>query len=170
MPEKEREYILYFYDGKVRRVTGKLSELQKLPVSRIEEAPNHEGSRNMTEQKISPALVIVGGLGLGLVATVGLFALTRAAAPVAKYRFSYIGNEPLGTGGIRFIEPPESQLTFNEGDTLIIEAVPRDGYQFAGWWLDGVLWSIDNPLTLTMNPATMAPDVSHELIATYVPV
>jgi len=37
--EKEKEYVLHFYDGKVRRVTGKLSELQKLPVSRIEEAP-----------------------------------------------------------------------------------------------------------------------------------
>jgi len=38
--EIEREYILYFYDGRVRRVTGKLSELQMLPVSKIEEAPD----------------------------------------------------------------------------------------------------------------------------------
>jgi len=38
--EPEKEYILYFYDGSVRRVTGKLSQLQRLlPVSRIEEAP-----------------------------------------------------------------------------------------------------------------------------------
>ena len=37
--EEEKEYILHFYDGKVRRVTGKLSELQKLQVSKIEEAP-----------------------------------------------------------------------------------------------------------------------------------
>lgn len=34
--EPEREYILYFYSGEVRRVTGRLSELQKLPVSKIE--------------------------------------------------------------------------------------------------------------------------------------
>ena len=37
--EPEQEYILYFYDGRVRRVFGKRSQLQKLPVSRIEEAP-----------------------------------------------------------------------------------------------------------------------------------
>lgn len=33
----EREYILYFYDGRVRRVSGKLGQLLKLPISRIEE-------------------------------------------------------------------------------------------------------------------------------------
>lgn len=37
--EPEKEYILYFSDGRVRRVFGRLSEFQKLPVSRIEEAP-----------------------------------------------------------------------------------------------------------------------------------
>jgi len=80
MTEQEREYILYFYDGSVRRVTGKLSELQKLPVSRIEKAPNLEGSRKMPEQKIPPAVVIIPiGLGLGLVAALGAFALARAA-------------------------------------------------------------------------------------------
>ena len=82
MPEQKREYILYFYDGKVRRVTGKLSELKKLPVSRIEEAPvssNPEGSSKMTDQKISPAIVIIGGLGLGLAAALGACALARAA-------------------------------------------------------------------------------------------
>jgi len=34
---QEREYLLYFHDGRVRRVFGKLSEFQKLPVARIEE-------------------------------------------------------------------------------------------------------------------------------------
>lgn len=38
--EEEKEYILYFYDGKVRRMRGKLSELRKLNVARIEEAPS----------------------------------------------------------------------------------------------------------------------------------
>jgi len=38
MPEG-KEYIVHFYDGKVRRMPGPLSELQKLPVRSIEEAP-----------------------------------------------------------------------------------------------------------------------------------
>ncbi len=33
----------------------------------------------MPEQKVSPALIVVGGLGLGLVAAVGVYALSRAA-------------------------------------------------------------------------------------------
>jgi len=90
--------------------------------------------------------------------------------PAAKYYFSFIGNQPSGTGGIRFIEPPESQLSFNDGDTLTLEAVPRDGYQFAGWQLDAVLWRFDNPLSFTMSPATLARGVNHEIIATYVPL
>jgi len=41
--EPEKEYTLYFYDGKVRRMFGKLSQLQSLPVSRIEEvAPAYD--------------------------------------------------------------------------------------------------------------------------------
>lgn len=36
--EEEKDYIVYFYDGRVRRMTGKLSELQKLPAEKIEEA------------------------------------------------------------------------------------------------------------------------------------
>lgn len=36
--EEEKDYIVYFYDGRVRRMTGKLSDLQKLPAERIEEA------------------------------------------------------------------------------------------------------------------------------------
>ncbi len=35
-----KEYIVHFYDGRVRRMPGPLSELQKLPVSKIEEAPS----------------------------------------------------------------------------------------------------------------------------------
>lgn len=35
---EEKEYIVYFYDGRVRRLPGPLSELQKLPVKKIEEA------------------------------------------------------------------------------------------------------------------------------------
>jgi len=34
-----KEYIVHFYDGRVRRMPGPLSELQKLPASKIEEAP-----------------------------------------------------------------------------------------------------------------------------------
>ena len=37
--EPEKEYVLYFYDGRVRRVFGQRSQFQRLPVSRIEEAP-----------------------------------------------------------------------------------------------------------------------------------
>jgi len=74
MAEQEREYILYFYDGRVRRVTGKLSELQKLPVSRIEEV------KKMTEQKIPPAVIIIPiGLGLGLAVALGAYTVARAA-------------------------------------------------------------------------------------------
>lgn len=36
----------------------------------------------MAEQKISPGLIIAGGLGLGLVAALGVFALTRAVTNV----------------------------------------------------------------------------------------
>ncbi len=36
---EEKEYIVHFYDGRVRRMPGPLSELHKLPVSKIEEAP-----------------------------------------------------------------------------------------------------------------------------------
>ncbi len=32
-----KEYVLHFHDGRVRRVTGLLTDFQKLPVSRIEE-------------------------------------------------------------------------------------------------------------------------------------
>ena len=34
-----KEYIVHFYDGRVRRMPGPLSELQKLPVKGIVEAP-----------------------------------------------------------------------------------------------------------------------------------
>ena len=34
--KEEKEYILHFYDGKTRRVTGRLTDLQKLNVARIE--------------------------------------------------------------------------------------------------------------------------------------
>jgi len=33
----------------------------------------------MAEQKVSPALIVVGGLGVGLVAAIGVYALSRAA-------------------------------------------------------------------------------------------
>lgn len=36
---EEKEYIVHFYDGRVRRMSGPLRELQKLPVKKIEEAP-----------------------------------------------------------------------------------------------------------------------------------
>jgi len=36
MPE-EKDYILYFYDGAVKRMRGLLSDFQKLPIKRIEE-------------------------------------------------------------------------------------------------------------------------------------
>ncbi|MBA7628107.1 hypothetical protein ES703_35577 [subsurface metagenome] len=42
------------------------------------------------EKRISPALVIVGGLGLGLVAAVGVFALAQAAPP-ERYVCPYCG-------------------------------------------------------------------------------
>jgi len=58
MPE-EKEYIVHFYDGRVRRMKGQLSELQKLPVSKIEEAspplnPINMVSRDM--ERINKAL------------------------------------------------------------------------------------------------------------------
>jgi len=36
MPE-EKDYILYFYDGAVKRMRGLLSDFQKLPIKKIEE-------------------------------------------------------------------------------------------------------------------------------------
>jgi len=36
----------------------------------------------MAEQKVSPALIVVGGLGVGVVAAVAVFALARAGAKV----------------------------------------------------------------------------------------
>ena len=56
---EEKEYIVHFYDGRVRRMPGPLSELQKLPVKRIEEAPVSSGpianvSRDM--ERINRAL------------------------------------------------------------------------------------------------------------------
>jgi len=42
----------------------------------------------MVEEKgISPAVVIVGGLGLGLVAALGTFALARAAPPIVPWEY-----------------------------------------------------------------------------------
>lgn len=38
--EEEKEYILHFDDGRVRRMFGKKSDFQKLPVEQIEEAPS----------------------------------------------------------------------------------------------------------------------------------
>lgn len=40
---EEKEYIVYFLDGRVRRMPGPLSALQKLPVKKIEEAPPSSG-------------------------------------------------------------------------------------------------------------------------------
>jgi len=37
--EVEKDYILYFHDGRVRRVFGKRSQFLNLPIARIEEAP-----------------------------------------------------------------------------------------------------------------------------------
>ena len=37
--EEEKEYILRYYDGRVRRVFGKRSQFLNLPISGIEEAP-----------------------------------------------------------------------------------------------------------------------------------
>lgn len=44
----EKEYIVYFYDGRVSRMPGPLKELQKLPVKKIvpvEEAPESGAER-----------------------------------------------------------------------------------------------------------------------------
>jgi len=45
--EVEKDYILYFHDGKVRRVFGKRSQFLNLPISRIEEAaPSYDPFSN----------------------------------------------------------------------------------------------------------------------------
>ena len=58
MPE-EKEYIVHFIDGMVRRMPGPLSKLQKLPVTKIEEVlsslnPLNIASRDM--ERINKAL------------------------------------------------------------------------------------------------------------------
>lgn len=47
---EEKEYIVHFYDGRVRRMRGPLSELQKLPVTKIEEAPPSLSPVNMVNR------------------------------------------------------------------------------------------------------------------------
>ena len=74
MPE-EKDYILYFYDGAVKRMRGLLSDLQKLPVKRIEEvAPGLDPLTNVRRdmERINKAigqvikLVRPGSNGRGL--------------------------------------------------------------------------------------------------------
>ena len=48
------------------------------------------------ERRISPAVVIAGGLGLGLVATLAIFTLAGAAPPPEGYVCPYCG-ATLGT-------------------------------------------------------------------------
>jgi len=54
-----KDYILYFYDGAVRQMRGVLSDLQKLPVKRIEEVvPGFDPSANVRRdmERINRAL------------------------------------------------------------------------------------------------------------------
>jgi len=54
-----KEYIVHFMDGRVRRMSGPLSELQKLPVSKIEEAPPSLNPANIVRrdmERINKAL------------------------------------------------------------------------------------------------------------------
>jgi|GEM_PF-4598690 len=92
---------------------------------------------------------------------------TPPSLPV-KYYISEVSNSPMGTGGVTFVQPSERQSEYDEGDTVVILAVPRPGYRFVGWLLDGVLYSTDNPLSLTIQPP-LAPLVAHSIIATYLP-
>ena len=81
MPE-EKDYILYFWDGAIKRIRGLLSDLQKLPVKRIEEVipainPIKMASRDM--ERINKAigqvvkLVRPGSNGSGLPFRNGFF-------------------------------------------------------------------------------------------------
>jgi len=60
--EQRKEYILYFLDGGVRREYGRLSDFQKLPVSRIEEAPlayrPAPGFQREMEQVLNPLSMV----------------------------------------------------------------------------------------------------------------
>ncbi|MDP2954558.1 MAG: hypothetical protein Q8O76_14745 [Chloroflexota bacterium] len=60
MGEPRKEYILHFYDGRVRREFGRLSDFQKLPVSRIEEAPPayRPGFQREMEQILNPLSMV----------------------------------------------------------------------------------------------------------------
>ena len=95
-------------------IRAKIANLEPDYIRRYEEFPSghHSGKRNrevreMAEQKISPGLLIVGGLGLGLAAAaVGAVALAGA---VPRVGFTLgIANPPSGTycwGALFYDEP-----------------------------------------------------------------
>ena len=76
-----------------------------------------------------------------------------------------VTNSPFGAGGIRIT--PEAKATFQEGETVTLEAIPRNGNQFKEWLLDGVPWAVVNPVTITMSPTALVPEVPHTATAVY---
>ncbi|MBA7613548.1 hypothetical protein ES703_20799 [subsurface metagenome] len=68
------------------------------------------------ERRISPVVVIVGGLGLGLAAVVGITALAWAAPPPGVIYCPYCGAGPFAT----LEEVNEHILAEHPGEPLII--------------------------------------------------
>ena len=70
----------------------------------------------MPEERISPAIIIPIGLGLGLVAALGVAALARAAPPEGEIYCPYCGAGPFAT----LDEANEHIVTEHPGMPLLI--------------------------------------------------
>jgi len=91
--------------------------------------------------------------------------LSMIAAIVPGRYLLEVTNVPFGAGGISM--RPEAKTVFSEGETVTLEAIPRGGYQFKGWLLDGAPWAVPNPVTITMSPTELFPEVPHIVTAVY---
>jgi peptide/nickel transport system substrate-binding protein len=87
----------------------------------------------------------------------GLFAdMTSIPVSVSKQKFSLtIGVYPIGKGET---SPGVGTVTYVIGSNVTVTVIPKEGYEFDYWELDGVPYSNEATITITM-------DKSHTLVA-----
>ena len=142
-------------------------------------------SKKMTEEerRISPAVVIVGGLGLGLAAVVGLYALSRAwaAPPTLPGRANFYGRvtdsvtgEPvaavLGTlNGLEFYTDADGNYALTDlelgGYTITFE---KEGYEKVV--SDIILVEGNNELNVELVPIAVPPELPFNMFITKIDV
>jgi len=99
----------------------------------------------MQEVKISPAVVIVGGLGLGLAAVVAAFALARAAPTGYRLTTSVIPE-------VGYIKREPDKSYYDIAEPIVLTAIP----QIAPWvWRHWEVNGLPPPAQLNPMPLYM---------------